>query len=174
MWSSQEQKYRITHMPSEGLNPGLSAAGRIGRLHCSADIDSVNTICVDWHKCERGRLLRGRLHIHSTAAWNFSGYRNIIKKFVWTNKKIWLLHQKRALSPIFHMWQPIQRWLRENMLYPFSLELIKHQSARCEVTATDSGMFGMFVLVAMRCGYFLWWDSSQCATTQASTSFPFH
>lgn len=32
------------------------------------------------------------------------------------------------------------------------------------MTATDSGMFGMFVLEVMWCGYFLWWDSSQCAT----------
>lgn len=87
-----------THTPSEGLNPGLSAAGRIGRLHRSADIDSVNTISVDWHECERGRLLRGRLRPHSTAAWNFSGYRNIIKKYIWTNKKIWLIPHAAAYS----------------------------------------------------------------------------
>lgn len=42
------------------------------------------------------------------------------------------------------------------MPYPFSLELIRNQSAQREGSATDSGMFGMFVLLAMWCGYFLW------------------
>lgn len=99
-WCSQELKHRHRHTPSEGVNP---TTGCIGWPLGSTDIDSVNTISTDWHESERGRLLRGRLHQHSTAAWNFSGYRNIINTSEQI-KKIWLFTPgKRTFSNIPHV-----------------------------------------------------------------------
>lgn len=55
-----------------------------------------------------------------------------------------------------------------NKHYSFLLDPIKHQSGRREATVTDSGMCGMFVILAML--YFLWCDSSFCATGPFSAS----